>query len=429
MKSSCRFVPPLLQLAFALIVVCQSLCFGTQLQAFQDANDQPAAKPEVPLSQRAVDYLYHDGKLLVGLLFDSQPERVSIAVDRHWLKTRYADEYPSFLQREETLMADIIDSYKSRFAIWIDEIKQDEGYAKDLELELGRILDENTGEGLQKKRFILLRLDRDKITKLRAQPVAKKRIAALAWDHELENVSNRSLADLQKSLRAKKVNLKDAFFDLSSEMPAVKLSDRQWLIRRSMFEFEYTGEMEFQGQGDTLFAITDDFDMNQVMARLMGGSQTDQITRLGRELGLPEFAAAPEKDWVADVTRKADNQGTRSVLVKRLLDGRDRNVVTVETTFLAKTTDDRWEKVVQFNSVSRLSDQSQEDIDAIKSDPRVQAAVSTVQKLGLGNGAGLLDEAIRKGAATKQATDQANEQIRELIGQNARRIEVPWTLD
>lgn len=411
---------------FAFVFVTLSLISLASAMAWQ------ATEQTVPTSRRAVESLVVNGELFVGILWSQSDESISIVVEREWLKRQHADRFNLFVDQEAKRLAPILESYENRFNRWIEEVNgrpNQEGFVKDLEVERDRIAEENASDPLQRKRFMLLSFDRKTVDKIKKQPEGKKRVAALAWEHNLDNVSNRSADDLTKALREKNVDVKNSLFDLSAEMPAAELTDRQWSIRKGIYEFEFTGELEFQGEGDQLFRVAENVDMNQVLAKMMGNAQMNSLDKLGRELGLPEFTQQAEKDWSKEVTSIADAEGRRCVLVKRITDTLDSDLVTVEATLLVKLDNQRWEKVATTMGNSRLSTQTDRQLDDVRNDPRVKSTLDAVARLGLGGNPSLLEQAIRKGSATSVATKQASDKIELIIGQNTRHLESPWTLD
>lgn len=421
---------------FSVLIASLSILFVMVLPTnhvlrAQDNLGAKKTKPVAP-SRLAVDSLQHEGKLFVGFIVKQNDESVVMAVEREWLRSTHPSLINRYLTIETKAMQGIIKRFRNRFDDWSGDVAANESLAKDIASEFNRIIEENKGEALQRKRFMLLSFDRQSVSKVRNQPIKKKRIAALAWDNRVERVSTKSHADLLRELRDLKVDLEDAYFDLSGDMPAADLTDRQWHVRRGIYEFEYTGEMEFQGQGDQLFLIGDDTNIPQVMASMMGGSMlgganSNSIAKLGRELGLPEFAGVPrEKDWIKEVTDEADKKDCRSVLVKRILDGNNSDIVTVEATLLIKARK-KWETVKQVSYSAKLSDQTAEQLQAIKRDPQVQQAIGIAEKLGLG--AGMMDRALQKGAATHEAIKKVGDMIQLLISENTRRIEAPWSLN
>lgn len=422
-----RFFVSTSSLLFLFVMVMPS---AQDLRA-QDNRKPQSNKPVAP-SRLAVDSLQFEGQLLVGFIIKQNDESVVMAVERDWLRSAHPTLINRFLTIEAKAMKGILKRYRARFDDWLDDVAANESLAKEIDSEFARVIEENEGEALQRKQFLLISFDRTSVSKLRNQPIKKKRIAALAWDNRIEHVSTKSHTDLLRELRDMKIDLEDAYFDLSGEMPAADLTDRQWQVRRGIYEFEYTGGMEFQGQGGKLFLVGDDANIQQVMASMMGGSMlggsnSNSIAKLGRELGLPEFAGVPrEKDWIKEVTDKADKKDCRSVLVKRILDGNNSDIVTVEATLLIKARK-KWETVKQVSYSAKLSDQTAEQLQAIKRDPQVQQALGIAEQLGLGGG--MLDRALQKGAATHEAVKKVGDMIQLLISENTRRIEAPWSLN
>ena len=388
------------------------------------------------LADRAVDSLRFQNHRLVGIIFRRTKTHLWMAVERRWLKDAYPDSYAKWAGEDKKRQKEIATTFYSRMDSWIREVRQDEPYVKLLESEIIRFQDQQEPEKNQQLgqyRFIPFKMELEAVSKIRSQPLNHKRVAALAWKNNLGSVSIRSFSDLRKELQDKKVDIDRDYFNLSVELPPASLTKRQWNIRRAMFDrYEAGSGLEFQGQGEQLFEKGDDVNLSKIMSAMAGAARNDSIAQLGRELGLPEFAVQPKgresQKWVEHVTKIADQKRQRSIMVKRILESANADLVTVEVSFLAKSSDTEWEVVVQAKSQARLSAQPQERVDQLLQDPQVQKAIALTKQLGLG-GEARLQKALRQGAATQEALRLASEQVDQVLVQNSSRIEGPWLLD
>ena len=419
--------PDLRRGAFPAAFMIGVLLVVSQTAASVAQQPQPAT-----LAKRAVESLKSDGQLYVGLILKQTDNEVTIAVERNWLSAHDPEVFQQRMKEERQRIDKALLQFDLRFDQWRQSVADDDAFVTLLDQEQSRIRAENEGPALQSKRFMLLTFPTSEIEKLKTRSVAKKRIAALAWKNNLEGVSFRSASDLKKELDAAGVDVDTAFFDLAHEIPAATLTDRQWKARQAMFEFQFRKHLEFQGQGELLFEVSDTVDPTQLMTRMLASSRGSQIQQLGRELGLPEFSqSTPQKkpNWIDEVTRKAAKQSCDGVLVKRIIDSTAPDRVAVEAVFLARTSELDLEPVLKFAHSSRLSTQSKQRIEDLAKDPQVQQAVNSLQQLGLGSGERLLDRALRQGAATQEALTAVTDQINSVLSRHANRIEAPWLLD
>lgn len=396
-----------------------------------------AQKPRVSKKNLAVDSLVYQSQTFLGLVLKdgSNGEKVEIAVDRKWL----ADSFPKLVSRFEdeelAFLKPVLAEYETRIDQWVEERKagkNDEGLVELLEQNKDQIAFQNSIEKLRQRQFIVLRFAKSDVTKMNLQPYKRKRIAALAWSNGLEDVTTKLISDLVEELKTKKVDIENETFDLSSDMAAVKLSDRDWAIRKAMFEMWNLKEMEFHGEGEMLFHKTGDMDPSKLLAKMMGsgGSSISDIQRLGRELGLPEFTNQPgqkvETDWKTKLTKKADAAGHRSILAKRIINSNSDQVV-VEAVFIAKTSDTKWETVGRVESSARLADQTADDLKVLGQDARISKVLDTLKGIGLADDA-LIQTALRKGAATRSALDSVTTKMDVVLDRNSINLDRPLNL-
>ena len=392
-----------------------------------------AQQPKISAKKLAVDSLKHKQQTILGLVLDEQNKDgdVVIAVDRKWLAETYPNQMETYEKDEADYLAPILDEYDARFDTWSQEHKDKPDLAPLLESHKEEIRFKNTGDQLKKKKFILLRLTKTDVSSLYIQPYKRKRIAALAWANALDNVSTRSLKELTAALKEKKIDIKNESFDLSGLMSATRLTDRQWNIRKAMYEMWNFGEMEFQGEGEMLFHKSEAKDIGKLVGSMMGGSSASQLEKLGRELGLPEFTQRPEKpknDWKTGLTKKADAAGFRSIVVKRIVESNATDQVDVEAVFMAKISDTQWETIKTFRGSARFADQTQADLDALDADAQIQKAIAAVKALGLGDDA-LLRTALQRGAATQSALKSVTLDLDYILDWNSRNLSGPIHLN
>ena len=77
-----------------------------------------------------------------------------------------------------------------------------------------------------------------------------------------------------------------------------------------------------------------------------------------------------------------------------------------------------------FRGTANANNQSQERIDRIKEDPQVKQILGLTSQLGLGAG-GQLDQALRQGAATEVAMQNASGDFYTFLSQHTRSLDGP----
>ncbi len=385
-----------------------------------------AQTPPIPNSRRGVDSVTVNGSTYYGFVLERTKQRVTIAVERSWLVTTYPDQADTFREQEISHLKPIVAQYTERIDKWIAERQDEVELIRFLEMEKERIVAENSDPGIDDKRFIQLRFKKKEAKKVSVQPDKRRKIAAVAMKYQLKNIAGRATRDLKDELESIDVELDLEVVNFTTDLAAAVLTDREWNIRKSMVELTVLGELEYQGQGDLLIKKSEKPDVSALLANMMSSARNDSISRIGRELGIPEFsngAAATPKDWRRTVTEAADNEGYRSILVKRILSNANPNQVDVESVFFAKTDKSKWEIIKRVAKSAKLSDQADDDLVKIRDDPQIQSLLKTLGGLGLGNDASLLDTAVRKGAATQAALMAADQEMDDFLGANTQYLD------
>jgi hypothetical protein len=186
-------------------------------------------------------------------------------------------------------------------------------------------------------------------------------------------------------------------------------------------------QLEFQGSGSMLIRKTDKPDMTALLSQVLGGGLgEDPISQLGAELGLPEFKKPKEQSdgWWKHATEEAERDGFCGVSIIRLNQNMLSTTVTVEAYFFAFEKPGVWFQVAKFAGQSNTTEQTEEQLKRLQDDPQVKSVMDTLKGLGLG-GQETIDQALRHGAATQKALQDATGQLNAFISRNSRELDSP----
>lgn len=382
--------------------------------------------PQVVDSRLGVDSVKIDGgKRLYGFLLSHHPDQsIVFAVGRQWLQATHPQLYVEFAKVERERFEKLRQTRIERIETWIDSRPDDRGLLSFLNHELARF-SESVPEDLSKKKFITLELMPTRYREIFNQPPDRRTVAGLAFQNDLETVETTPVTQLKKQLAEMDVDVEAETVNLSKEVEATSESDRQWAARKAIVEHSLRKQMEFQGTGAMLIRKTDKPDMSALVSQVLGGGLGDDpISQLGAELGLPEFKKPKESSdgWWKRATEEAEREGFIGVSITRLNQNMLSPTVTVETYFFAQEKPGSWFQVVKFSGQANTAEQTEEQLKRIQEDPQVKSVMDTLKGLGLG-GQGAIEQALRHGAATQKALQDATGQFNLFIDQNSRELD------
>ncbi len=368
---------------------------------------------------------------LHGIVLNQDSTSVSIAVRRDWLKTSYPEFAKKHFVSEVSDLKTQRDKLKKRIEAWRNEYKGDdraviEEFLDENEelLELDQPIDTS---GLE---YTVVKLERQKVRKVYLQTPEKHRLAGIAWSEKIPNVESTNTKVLKRKLVEKNINIAGYDLQLGNEIPPVLESDTKWEMRKALVEFAILKRVEFQGTGTMFLPRGANADpMEAVKALLQGGAGLggfSQLDQLGRDLGLPEFkqrnTKRQDKDaWLKPMIAAAEKANRRTFSVAKMTQG---DSVTVDMQLYGKAPDERWYQIAQFSNRTRLAEISTDDLDVVKQDPNVSRMLDMMKQFGVAN-EGLIDKALKSGAATKLALDKSMSQLDEFVEQYSYEIDNP----
>lgn len=365
------------------------------------AVDVVDLKPAGPSFRGAILNRAADGALLM-------------AVSRQWLKT----SQPAIYEKESAGEAEGRKEQLAELLERIDAWREEHPDHKKLQFYLGEERDRieklvkagpEVARPAEESYFLLVEIPAARIRKATPQPPQKKVIALAAWQEGFENVETRSVSDLEKELKNRKIDVSKLSLDLTDRLPPQRDSDSQWTARKALVEYEYLKPVDFQGTGDVLVRVGEEAKAPPV-ASLIGDLFNSQLSReLGDLLGNPAGPKKPAAAPFEKATRAADKEGATGLRVTRVDQNLAARRVSVEQSFLARMSDGTWHVVWSMTETADASKSRPEAEERIEKDPQVKQALNLVQQLGLGgDGDETVQTAIRFGAAVMDAQSNAD---------------------
>ena len=168
-------------------------------------------------------------------------------------------------------------------------------------------------------------------------------------------------------------------------------------------------------------------DKRPELASLMGQLMQSQTNSLLQELSggikKPIRSNLEDADWTKNAISQAEKIGANYFRASNVQMDPARANATVESAFLAKLESGRW-MIVWHSSADQSSSQQKEDaIKKITSDPQVKAIQNQFEALGIA-GAGF-DEAFRMGAATMTAQRIVNDEFQQFVERHLKQLNRP----
>ncbi len=390
-----------------------------------------------PRKSLAVDEVTRtSGKRMYGIVLDQNPQTgVQLMVDRTWFSQTYSKLYAAHVQAEVKTEIEAYTDQLFRLESWwksrVDDLRLVEFADEEMERIENLRAERKTKGVVDLKPFTVVLFSANEIHDVFRQSPANQKIAGLAWHHELKRVSSRPATALRRELKNRNVDIDNSTFDLSSKLSANRRqSEREWNARKAILEFRFRdNQLQFQGVDSNLIRVDSnkpagEADMQALMGQFMGsglGNQ-GQVNSLLAELGM----AQPEQKtkWWAKASKIAKSEGFSGFAAKRLLQDFSTSTVKVEYCFLAETSDDRWEQIVTVTGSASRDDVDTAVMARLKDDPQVSRVLSVVEGLGIHSG-DAIDQALRQGAATEAAMNDAQGKFDELIERYGRKSDSP----
>lgn len=404
-----------------LLLLCVASSLPTNISRIH------AQQPTVPQKHLGTDLVrLRDGTRLLGFVIGHNASgAITLAVERKWLQASYPELADSAAKQEREQSAAALKALQDRIETWRAERDQDEVLASALDRQLEDLRNRKTDKS-PPTRFATLTFTAQQVASKTMASQKNRQIAGVVFQQGLQDVTTSSAILLERKLTDRGIDATKTLVDLTSELASHHAeSDEDWRVRQALFEYHYREPLEYQGTGTKFYKSGDDQDIMQVAADLMGGGNS--IAQLGAELGLPEFkqfAKQSDSQWWKETCEQAEADGFCGVLIKRLESQALSGAATVSVHFFAKQSAGQWKPAFRTTVVKRLSEVKQDQLDRLKEDPQVQKITQMTSSLGLSLG-DKLDTALRTGAATQLALEEASAAFQRHLVRYIDRLDTP----
>lgn len=405
---------------------------------FQSSTDVVAQK-KTGAARFAVDLVTLDsGKRLRGAFLGVDADGiVSMVVQRAWLKKTHPKMYAEVMQDERNESELAANELRDRIQQWLDGKSESRALVAFLKVERERVQKQpakpDDARGVDNgSQFVLVKFHRREADYSFAQSPENRRIATLSWRERLTDVETREASDLEEQLRRLKIDPVAERPNLADRLPPVRQDEAEWVARRAVVEYSLAGGLDFQGIGNTLIRTdggAKKMGLEQLLPELLpqllqdqlGGQLADLLQEPG--LNRRQNPAKPTQDFT-NATREAEKAGFGGVRVTTLDLNLQRKQAVVETRFLAKLPDGKWQTIWS-HRVSEDTSKPRPDLQQqIENDPQVAEALKLAKSVGLGAG-GQLDVAMNFGAATMEAQQAADREFFHFVDQYVQRLDRP----
>lgn len=384
----------------------------------------------IPLSELGADLVaIKKGPRLLGAVLGKNAEgTLSVAVERGWLEGKYPKLFDEESAREIADARKLNEELRDRLDEWRREREESPrllGFLKDEAARVERLLGEpEKGAKPAASQFMLLRFDADQVERTFIQPPPRKQVALVAWRERLDGVESRPAADLSRELTKRGLrDANDAPIDLSDRLPPQRQSEKEWAARRALVEYAYHKSLDFQGTGDLLVKTGDEkkaLDLGQIFTAVLQSQLLDLFDPLADKK--PREASRKGLD---SATRTAESEELRGFRVTRVNQDLASGRVSVETQFVAQLPGPTWQPV--WSSMQTLdATKPRGDLEKrILADPQVSKALDLIKSTGVLGSDKEINTALRFGAATMEAQQNADTRFFEFRDKYTRRLDGP----
>jgi hypothetical protein len=387
-----------------------------------------------------------DGKRFYGIILgNSNRDGLTMMVRRSWLDKTHPEFYQVHLKEESEKETEAMSNHLFRLEAWWKSRKENAELVTFVDREMARI--ENERESKQKnqnaelKPFTLLNFPATELRKVYQQTRDRHQLAGVAWKHNIDRVTTRSIKAIQRDLESKKVDWKKETFDLSDKLTiSQEQSETQWRTRVALIEYQLCQPLDFQGTGSMLVRIEPNQpnlmpgDINTLMSQLMNSKMPSDLNDLlsgnplFKGLGISDNSKSnkskPESDWWQNAAKIAESEKINGFSTARVVGEMSGSDARVELCFFAQIKPGQWKQVITFESHASHNDVDGAEVDRINNDPQIKGLLDITRGLGIGS-TDMIDKAVRHGAATKIALDKSRDKFYQFLEKHVKRSDSP----
>ena len=370
-----------------------------------------------------------DGTVLRGQVVNRrEDDGLLMAVQRRWLEAREPalarDASDADAEQTATAWRQLSDRLDALLASPLAQ--QNDPLRIFLRREHTRIQQLLAVESPPPFQFLWLRIPERSIRAVTPADPAWRRLVQWGWQEQFDDVETLPQNRLATALTTAGIDATQQPPSLVDRLPPLPQSEDQWQARLAILQHTYGAPVSFQGTGDVLVRI-DEAAPEKALLPIITQLLQAEISNLlepaaqpGRRPATP--AAPPEDRWVQSARAQAIDDGR--FRATRVTTNLTQHTVVVESRFEVLTTPHRW-ATLRRDRVTVDARNARPDAEArITADPRVEQALAGLRLLGLTDDRAITT-AIRFGAATMEAQDQANQRFIQFCSDYTRQLDSP----
>ncbi|HVC92127.1 MAG TPA: hypothetical protein VND64_00475 [Pirellulales bacterium] len=408
-----------------------TVCFAWAVVGRHVAGGAPVVQ------DRATDMLaLVGGERLFGLL-TGPPHggNIGIVVDRKWFRKHQPDLYRKTTADDDGRRRQVLEQLRDRLIAWRQRREEPKLLANFIErslTETERKLHALDAEEAppEPSQLVLVQVPQARVRKQYVQPVATRRVLALAWQERLPNAEEQTATALIEQLEAKGIDAALASPDLSDRLGAMAQDDRQWAAKVALVEYEILGKPHYAGSGSKLHRDDTGQAPPDVTEILIEQFQ-DQFGDLLGELLAPSGGNRNRRDEdklktaISGAAAEVAAEGLNGLRVSYLSQDPLNHKVTVQAKFLARMPDGAWQPIWEHDSTIDTTIPRANEEEQLATDPQVAKVLEIARKLGIDVNDERIRTALRNGAVTNEALQDVNRAFVEFMLSNVRRLDGP----
>lgn len=387
-----------------------------------------------------------DGKRFYGIIFNnSNRDGLTIMIRRDWLEKTHPDLYQTHLADESEKEIQVLTKHLFRLEAWWKSRKDNSELVEFVDGEMERV--EKQREAKQKNQnaklqsFTLLNFPSNKLKRVYQQPRERHHMAGIAWKHNIDRVTTRSIKAIRRDLEAKNIEWMKESFDLSNQLTvSQEQSEEQWRARIALIEYQLCQPLDFQGTGSMLVrtdpnqANLKPGDINAMMKELMNSNMQSDLNGLLsgnpllKDLGIGNNFKnnQPKQDsnWWQSAAKTAESEKINGFSTARVINETVGNDARVELCFFAYIKPNQWKQIIKIESRASHNDVDAAQVDRINNDPQIKGLLDLTRGLGIGS-SDMIEKAVRHGAATKLALEEAKDEFHQFLDRHIKRSDSP----
>lgn len=378
-----------------------------------------------PLGQLAVDVvILRSGRQIRGAIVEATDSgALTMAVSRRWIQQAVPDLYEQSVDRERDLQKQALDQLEARLQTQLKVPQQGQRFLTFLKLELDRVRALRERPQTVAPQFLWVEIPADQIVRVARTLPERQRFAQWAWSERFPDVELRDAQDLQRDLKARKIDPAATPPDLSERLAPRPQSNREWAARLALVEYALGEPLDFQGTPEVLVradATRELSDLIPVLTQVLRSRVDSLLQDLTGELGM----APPARQGLIAASREVERIPARAFRATTVDVDLDRRAAVVETAFLIRLPQGDWETVWKYRDTQDASRPRPDSEARILSDAQVRKALEAVRSLGLG-AEDQVQQAVRFGAATMSAQQAADSRFFEFRDRYLKRLDGP----